>query len=81
MGISGKWQQLADRLKDRNEAIIVLTDEEIQQTVGSDDNRRPYPIDFPSDPQYSIRQRAADAEYNVKFHELNELVKVFEKKQ
>lgn len=80
MGISGKWQKLADHLKSRGEKTIVLTDEEIQEIVDSTDNTRPYNIDFPNDPQYSIRQRATDAGYLVKSHGLNERVKIFEKK-
>lgn len=80
MDISGKWQKLTDHLKDMNKATIILSDEEIQEIVGSSDNRRPYPIDFPTNPQYSIRQRAEDAGYNVKCHELNEQVKIFERK-
>ncbi|MGA2315949.1 MAG: hypothetical protein ABSG71_06170 [Thermodesulfobacteriota bacterium] len=81
MSISGKWQHLADYLTKKSEETIVLTDEEIQQIVGSSDNTRPYNIDFLSDPEYSIRQRAADAGYDVKCHKLNGRVKIFDKKQ
>ena len=79
MKISGRWQKLSDHLKDKKQDTIVLTDEEIQEIVGSKDNTRPYDIDFLSDPQYSIRQRADDAGYGVKCHSLNDRVKIFEK--
>ena len=80
MSISGKWQKLADYLKNCNEEKIVLTDDEMQQLVNSDDDTRPYCIDFPSNPQYSIIQRAADAGYNVKYDPLSKKVKIFDKK-
>ena len=79
MSISGKWQELTKYLKENAQDKIVLTDEEIQEITGSTDNTRPYGIDFPSNPKYSIQQRAKDAGYDVKCHSLNHQVKVFEK--
>ena len=80
MSISGKWQQLADHLMSKGDDEIVLTDDEIQNIVGSTDNTRPYDIYFPSDPRYSIHQRADDAEYNVLVDNQNDQVKIFTKK-
>jgi hypothetical protein len=44
MSISGRWQKLAEHLILKGDDKIVLTDDEIQNIVGSTDNTRPYDI-------------------------------------
>jgi hypothetical protein len=79
MNISGNWKNLYDQLNNSNEPVIILTDEEIQfNIVESEDNIRPYPLDF-ADSSYSIRKMAQDAGYGVSVHPLNKRVKIFSK--
>lgn len=81
--ISGKWKKLTDHLKNDGKITIVLHDDDIQRIVGSNDNRRPYPIDFFDSQQkeeYSIRNRALEAEYDVAFDKKDKCTKIFTKK-
>ena len=79
MNISGLWNNLYEYLDKCNEPVVILTDEEIQfDIVESEDNIRPYPLDF-DDPSYSIRKIAKDAGYGVSVHPLNKRIKIFTK--
>jgi hypothetical protein len=79
MNISDLWNNLYEYLDKSNEPVIILTDEEIQfNIVESEDNIRPYPLDF-ADSSYSIRKMAQDAGYGVSVHPLNKRVKIFSK--
>jgi len=81
--ISGKWGNLTDYLKNDGNKRIVLHDDKIQQIVGSNDNRRPYPIDFFDKNQpieYSIRTRADEAGYDVEFDQNDKCIKIFTKR-
>jgi hypothetical protein len=79
MSISGNWNNLYEQLNNSNEPVVILTDEEIQfDIVKSEDNIRPYPLDF-DDSQYTIRKAAKDAGYDVSVHPLNKRIKIFSK--
>ena len=79
MNISGNWNNLYDQLNNSDEPVIILTDEEIQfDIVESEDNIRPYPLDF-DDSSYSIRKMAKNAGYDVAAHPLNKRIKIFTK--
>ena len=79
MNISGNWKNLYDQLYNSNEPVIILTDEEIQfNIVESEDDIRPYPLDF-ADSSCSIRKMAQDAGYGVSAHPLNKRIKIFTK--
>ena len=81
--ISGKWKKLTDYLENDGNINIMLHDDDIQKRiVGSNDNRRPYPIDFFDSQQkreYSIRNRAREAGYDVDFDEKDKCTKIFTK--
>jgi len=79
MNTSGNWKNLYDQLNNSNEPVIILTDEEIQfNIVESEDDIRPYPLDF-ADSSCSIRKMAQDAGYGVSAHPLNKRIKIFTK--
>ncbi len=78
--ISGRWKKLTDYLKNNGDINIVLHDDDIQRIVNSNDNRRPYPIDFFDSKQkkeYSIKNRARKAGYDVLFDENDKCTKIF----
>ncbi len=79
MNISGLWNNLYEYLDKCNEPVVILTDEEIQfDIVESEDDIRPYPLDF-DDSSYTIRKVAKDAGYGVAVHPLNKRIKIFTK--
>jgi len=79
MNMSGLWNNLYEYLDKCNESVVILTDEEIQfEIVESEDNIRPYPLDF-ADSSYSIRKIAKDAGYGASVHPLNKRIKIFTK--
>ena len=77
MNISGLWNNLYEYLDKCNEPVVILTDEEIQfDIIKSDDNIRPYPLDF-ANSSNSIRKIAKNAGYDVSVHPLNKRIKIF----
>jgi hypothetical protein len=79
MNIPGNWNNLFNHLNNCNEPVVILTDEEIQfDIVKSENNIRPYPLDF-DDSSYTIRKAAEDAGYDVSAHPLNKRIKIFSK--
>ncbi len=79
MNISGLWNNLYEYLDKCNEPVVILTDEEIQfDIVKSEDNIRPYPLEF-DDSSSTIRKVAEDAGYAVSVHPLNKRIKIFSK--
>ena len=77
----GDWAKLTEYLRDKGNAVIRLSDDEMQEITGSIDVSKPYEINF-AIPKYSIQRRANDAGYDVTYQDkTDKSTKVFKKKQ
>ena len=77
---NGTWAKLTKYLQDKGDAVIRLSDDEMQRITGSIDLSKPYDINF-TNPEYSIQRRANDAGYDADYDKADKSIKVFKKKQ
>ena len=77
--MNGDWSALTRHLQEDDRQRIELTDDQLQSICASTDSRRPYPLDH-TDPRYSIRGRAGNANYDVSHSSRSKTLKVFTKR-